>query len=190
MASPASMITCGDLDNDGTDDLIGIWAGQGGVWVKYSSTGELGVSSARRPSYIGAGDMNGDGRDELLGSWTGRESITGTRMTGAWVQMASEATMITSGDLEGDGTDDLLGIWPSQGGVWVKYSSTGGWELSASTAQYIAAGKMRPVPDRRRWQRSWPSAAADGRHGARAGSRAPEDGRIEHGSRRLTIRVS
>ena len=53
--------------------------------------------------------------------------------------------MIASGDLDGDGMDDLLGIWPSQGGVWVKYSTTGGWQLLSSTAQYIATGKMRPV---------------------------------------------
>ena len=59
--------------------------------------------------------------------------------------MASPATMITSGDLDGDGTDDLIGLWPSQGGIWVKYSTTGAWELLSSTAQYIAAGKMRPA---------------------------------------------
>ena len=53
--------------------------------------------------------------------------------------------MIIAGDLEGDGIDDLIGLWPTQGGIWVKYSSTGGWELLSSTAQYIAAGKMRPA---------------------------------------------
>ena len=144
MSSPASMITCGDLDNDGTDDLIGIWAGQGGVWVKYSSTGGWEFLGST-PTYIGAGDMNGDGRDELLGNWTGQGVYFRNSETGAWVQMASEATMITAGDLDGDGTDDLIGIWPTQGGIWVKYSSTGGWELLSSTARYIAAGKMRPA---------------------------------------------
>jgi hypothetical protein len=57
--------------------------------------------------------------------------------------MASPASMITSGDLDGDGTDDLIGLWPAQGGIWVKRSTTGSWELLSSTAQYIAAGKMR-----------------------------------------------
>ena len=144
MSSPASMITCGDLDDDGTDDLIGIWAGQGGVWVKYSSTGGWEFLGST-PTYIGAGDMNGDGRDELLGSWTGQGVYYRNSVTGAWVQMASDATMIIAGDLEGDGTDDLIGLWPTQGGIWVKYSSTGGWELLSSTARYIAAGKMRPA---------------------------------------------
>ena len=89
--------------------------------------------------------MNGDGRDELLGTWDGQGVYYRNSATGAWVQMASEATMITSGDLDGDGTDDLLGLWPTQGGIWVKYSSTGGWALLSSTAQYISAGKMRPI---------------------------------------------
>ena len=38
--------------------------------------------------------------------------------------MATPATMSTAGDIDNDGTDDL---WPSQGGIWVKYSQTGGW---------------------------------------------------------------
>ena len=135
------MITCGDLDNDGTDDLIGIWAGQGGVWVKYSSSGGWEFIGST-PSYIGAGDMNGDGLDDLLGSWSGQGVYYRNSETGAWVHMSSEATMIIAGDLEGDGTDDLIGLWPTQGGIWVKYSSTGEWALLSSTARYIAAGKM------------------------------------------------
>jgi hypothetical protein len=38
MATPASQITAEDLDNDGPDNLVGIWPAQNGVWVKYSST--------------------------------------------------------------------------------------------------------------------------------------------------------
>ena len=57
--------------------------------------------------------------------------------------MATPATQITAGDIDGDGTDDLLGIWPAQGGVWVKYSSSGKWAKLSSTADWIACGKMR-----------------------------------------------
>jgi hypothetical protein len=141
MASPASMVTCGDLDNDGTDDLIGIWPGQGGVWVKYSSTGGWAYV-ASTAVHITSGDMNGDGRAELLGTWNGQGVFYRNSVSGAWVLMASPASMITSGDLDNDGTDDLIGIWPGQGGVWVKYSLTGNWAYIASTAQWIAAGDM------------------------------------------------
>ena len=58
MATPADQIAAGDLDGDGTDDLIGIWAGQAGVWVKYSSTrtwAYIGLSARD----IAAGKMAG-----------------------------------------------------------------------------------------------------------------------------------
>ena len=71
MASPATMITSGDLDGDGTDDLIGIWPSQGGVWVKYSTTGDWAYI-ASDAQYISTGDMNGDGRVDLLGNWIGQ----------------------------------------------------------------------------------------------------------------------
>ncbi|MEN6560321.1 MAG: Ig-like domain-containing protein [Acidobacteriota bacterium] len=142
LASPATLITAGDLDGDGTDDLIGIWPGQGGVWAKYSRTGAWSkISSTARD--IAAGDMNGDGRDELLATWDGQGVYYRDSFTGAWTRMASEATQVTCGDLDGDGLDDLIGIWPTQGGVWVKYSTSGAWAKISSTAIDISAGLMR-----------------------------------------------
>jgi hypothetical protein len=87
--------------------------------------------------------MNGDGRDDLLGTWDGQGVYYRDSLTGTWVKMASPATLIMTGDLDGDAIDDLIGIWPTQGGVWVKYSIDGTWERLSSTAQDIAAGKMR-----------------------------------------------
>jgi hypothetical protein len=142
MATPATMVTAGDIDNDGTDDLIGLWPSQGGIWVKYSQTGTWAKLSSTAV-HIAAGDMNGDGRDDLLGTWDGQGVYYRDSFTGTWVKMASPATLITTGDIDGDAIDDLIGIWPTQGGVWVKYSSDGTWERLSSTAQDIAAGKMR-----------------------------------------------
>ena len=141
MASPATLITAGDLDGDRVDDLIGIWPAQGGVYVKYSKTGKWSpLSSAARD--IAAGDMNGDGRVDLLGTWDGQGVFYRNSKNGAWVKMASPATLIAAGDLDDDGTDDLLGIWPAQGGVWAKYSETGAWAYLCSIANDIAAGDM------------------------------------------------
>ena len=47
-----------------------------------------------------------------------RDSATGT-----WHGFAGD---ITTGDVDGDEIDDLIGIWPTQGGVWVKYSTDWG----------------------------------------------------------------
>jgi hypothetical protein len=142
MATPATMVTAGDIDNDGIDDLIGLWPSQGGIWVKYSQTGTWAKLSSTAV-HIATGDMNGDKRDDLLGTWDGQGVFYRDSATGTWVKMASPATLITTGDIDGDAIDDLIGIWPTQGGVWVKYSSDRTWERLSSTAQDIAAGKMR-----------------------------------------------
>jgi len=141
MASPATLITAGDLGGDGVDDLIGIWPTQGGVWVK-SSTNGAWTKLSTTATHIAAGDINGDGRVDLLGTWDGQGVYYRNSLSGVWVKMATPATLITAGDLDGDGIDDLIGIWPSQGGVWVKYSKTGGWSKLSSTAKDIAAGDM------------------------------------------------
>jgi Cohesin domain len=142
LASPATLIAVGNLDCDDKDDLIGIWPGQGGVWVKLSSTGAW-IRLGSTPRHIAAGDMDGDGCDELLGTWDGQGVYHLASIGGAWVKMASPADLITAGDLDADGIDDLIGIWPTQGGVWVKYSSTGAWARLSSTARDISAGVMR-----------------------------------------------
>jgi len=141
LASPATMITCGDIDQDGIDDVIGLWPTQGGIWVKYSSDGTWARLSSTAV-HIASGDMNGDGRDDLLGTWDGQGVYYRDSATGIWVKMASPATLITTGDIDGDGTDDLIGIWPSQGGIWVKYSQSGAWARLSSTAVDFASGDM------------------------------------------------
>jgi C1A family cysteine protease len=141
LGSSASLITVGDLDGDCIDDLIGIWAGQGGVWVKYSKTGAWAQLSSTA-AHITTGDMNGDGKPELLGTWDGQGVYWRDNTTGAWTQLATSASLITAGDIDGDGKDDLVGIWPGQGGVWVKYSAGGTWSQLSSTAADIASGDL------------------------------------------------
>ena len=142
MASPATLITAGDLGGDGVDDLIGIWPAQGGVWVK-SSTNGAWTKLCGTAKDIAAGDMNGDGRDDLLTTWDGDGVYCRNSMNGLWMKIATPADQVTYGDLDADGKADLIGIWPTQGGVWVKYSKTNTWAKLCGTAKDIAAGKMR-----------------------------------------------
>jgi hypothetical protein len=142
MATPATMITTGDLDGDGIDDLIGVWPAQAGVWVKYSSTGTWAyIGSA--PRHIATGDMDGDGRSDLLGTWDGQGVFWRKSQTGAWNYLGTPATLITSADMDGDGKDDVVGIWPSQAGVWTKYSSDNLWEYIGTSVRDFSSGKMR-----------------------------------------------
>jgi hypothetical protein len=58
LATPATLVTAGDLDGDGKADVIGIWPGQGGVWVKYSATGSWALLSTTA-RHIATGLMRG-----------------------------------------------------------------------------------------------------------------------------------
>jgi protocatechuate 3,4-dioxygenase beta subunit len=81
-------------------------------------------------------------KEDFVGTWDGQGVYYRNSDTGAWVRLASPATMIATGDIDGDGIDDLLGLWPTQGGIWVRYSQSGAWSRLSSTAVHIGAGDM------------------------------------------------
>jgi hypothetical protein len=134
------LVSAGDLDGDGTDDLL--WSKMGdGVWVNRSSWMSWTRYTPAAAGDLTSGDMNGDGRDDLLGIWISgvyyKDSIGG-----GWVKIAPSADLIAAGDLDGDGTDDCL--WSKAGdGVWVKSSTTMSWtKLTPAAAGDIASGDM------------------------------------------------
>jgi hypothetical protein len=53
ITTPAMQLTAGDIDNDGRNDLIGIWPD--GVWVRYGATGKWQKISSSKPTWITTG---------------------------------------------------------------------------------------------------------------------------------------
>jgi hypothetical protein len=154
MAPPANRIAVGDLDGDGTDDLI--WSSGGyGVWVKSSTTMTWTQLTPAVALNMTSGDMNGDGRDDLVGNWTTGVYYKDT-IGGSWVKMGPVGELIGAGDLDGDGTGDLL--WSTTGdGVWLKSSTTMSWtRLTPAAATHMDAGLMRGGTN------PWPSASIEG----------------------------
>jgi hypothetical protein len=142
LASPAELISSGDLDGDGTSDLIGNWAAQGGVWGWPSST-KSWIKLASTAADICSGDMDGDGTEEFVGTWDGQSIFYLTQLSGgSWVRLSTPATLIAAGDLDDDTIDDLIGVWPAQSGIWVKYSSTLLWEKLGGTPRHMTVGDM------------------------------------------------
>ncbi len=91
---------------------------------------------------VAIGGCVANDRDDLLATWDGQGVYYKDSDSGAWVKLASPATLIANGDLDGDCIDDIIGIWPTQGGVWVKYSASGAWAKLSTTARHIGAGDM------------------------------------------------
>jgi len=141
LGAPAEQAAAGDLDGDGTADVLAVYSAQGGLFAR-KSTDNSWVLVGTTPRDIAAGNVTGTTTDMVLGTWDGQGVYYKNGLAGAWVQMATPATMIAAGDLDGDGKADLLGVWPSQAGVWVKYSQTGTWAYLGSTPTHIAAGDM------------------------------------------------
>jgi hypothetical protein len=55
--TPATQITAGDLDGDSKADLIGMWAGDPGIWVKYSKTSSWAMIDPLKATWLGTGKM-------------------------------------------------------------------------------------------------------------------------------------
>jgi hypothetical protein len=154
MGPVGGFIGTGDLDGDGTDDLL--WSKMGdGVWVKNSTTGTWSRICVPTALDISSGDMSGDGKDDLVGIWIQGVYYKDSK-GGGWVKIGPLGDLIATGDLDGDGVDDLL--WSdAASGVWIKHSTTVSWtRLTIAAAGHMDAGVMRGGAN------PWPSVAIEG----------------------------
>jgi hypothetical protein len=144
-ADSAGMIACGDFNNGGKDDLLGLWDSLG-VWIRYSETNEWKkISNNVQVNYITTGDINGDNKVDVVGSWTTLGTWYFNPTSNVWTRLHSvPAEKLATGDFDGDKKDDLTGVWLSSPGVWFRYSNTGTWErIHQTPATWLTAGKMR-----------------------------------------------
>ncbi|MEU3916982.1 FG-GAP-like repeat-containing protein [Streptomyces sp. NPDC029004] len=138
------VITVGDLNNDGSGDLLTRQESDGTLWV-YPGTGKPGMEALGTRYQVGrswksqdvtrAGDFNSDGLTDVLTRqasdgtlWvypgTGKPGMDalGTRyqVGNSW----QSQDVITVGDLNNDGRTDVLSRQESDGTLWV-YPATG-----------------------------------------------------------------
>lgn len=160
------LIGAGDLNGDGTDDIIWqhvngtvhYWPIQNGQRLGGYNIGGTGpVGSDWK--LIGAGDLNGDGTDDLI--W---QHVNGTvhywpiqngqRLGGYNIggigPVGSDWKLIGAGDMNRDGTDDIIwqhvgGVvhyWPIQNGQRLGGFDIGGGGAVGSKWRLIGAGNL------------------------------------------------
>ncbi len=141
-SSDVDQVTTGDLDANGTDDVIVVY--QNAVWVRYNLSGPFQLIKTdykrpdetiedRTPHWISAGDFNNDGKDEFVGCFRRDyyDLIAGQTPfglcylnleTGLWRHYSTDdhetPSMVACGDINGDGIDDLVAHWEELDEIW------------------------------------------------------------------------
>ncbi|GAA3063711.1 hypothetical protein GCM10020254_04520 [Streptomyces goshikiensis] len=128
-------LTAGDFTGDGKQDIVGIEATTGKLWLyPGNGNGTLGAriqigSGWNGMNHLAAGDFNADGRSDLLALETatgtlqlypGTGALTGMNTLGARTQIGTgwgAMRSLTSVDLNKDGKPDLLAVDPA-GALW------------------------------------------------------------------------
>ena len=108
-------IAATDLDNDGTDDLIGVWPGSG-MWAYQSSIDDWQLLTTYFPEKMSTGDMTGNGQEDIIASWSQFGAYYRDSVSGSWPQLVGLAPdTFDAGDITGDGFDQFVGSWEGYG---------------------------------------------------------------------------
>ena len=141
-------IAVGDINGDGTDDIIvGLAApmARKGTWIRIGTT--LTRIDMRPANNIAAGDFNGDGFVDLLATFQG---VPGTHLwmndfpnpPSVFFEVHPEtAIRVAAGDLQGDGIDDAIIGLPI--GLLVCYDGQSPWiELNPNPIFNVVLGNL------------------------------------------------
>ena len=126
-AYPLNNVTTGDIDGNGTDDVIVNFEGSG-LWVYQTGLGwGKKIHGAYPLNNVTTGDIDGNGTDDVIvnfegsGLWIYQTGLGwGKKIHGAY-----PLNNVTTGDIDGNGTDDVIVNFEGSG-LWV-YQTGLGW---------------------------------------------------------------
>jgi len=122
-SSPDQVVT-GDIDGNGTDDIIADFSSTfGGIFVKRNQGGWSQLHNST-PDMMAVGDLDNNGKDDIvidfgaIGLWARMNDTSWTKLNNA------SPTQLVVGDMDGNGEDDVIAVFNS--GIFVK-RNLGGW---------------------------------------------------------------
>ncbi len=147
LKSPLIALTCGDLNGDGRDDIIGSW--DAGIHWRDSKKYEwheienLPVSITTPPKLIAAGDFHGTGQDDLVCAWDNHGVWIYYVEDNRWSQIyTNHITALTTGFINSDHYCDVVISEPGRVFYIRPNSSIIQHTLANSEAAHIAAGDI------------------------------------------------
>ncbi|HEX3875188.1 MAG TPA: VCBS repeat-containing protein, partial [Solirubrobacteraceae bacterium] len=149
----SSILFAGDMNGDGTPDVIAVTAAGQVMLLPGDCTGHLGAPvsmSASVTSAIGEGDFNGDGHPDVLDRradgtlWmlasTGHGTFAAARQVGAgW---AGFDTVIAAGNVNHDGYPDVIARRTDGSLLLYEGNGAGGWSASTVNGGIVLAPKL------------------------------------------------
>ncbi|MFE1554866.1 FG-GAP repeat domain-containing protein [Streptomyces sp. NPDC058734] len=158
-------LVAANLNGDAVDDVVGVEAATGKLWLyKGSSNGtiasgsgrvEIGTGGWNGMSNLAAGDFTGDGKDDIVATeeasgklylYPGTGNGLGTRKeigSGGWNGMHD----LVGGDFTGDGKADVVGVEAATGKLWLYKGNGTGAIGGGSTRVLLGTGGWNGMHD-------------------------------------------
>ncbi|MFD8955287.1 C40 family peptidase [Streptomyces xanthophaeus] len=158
-------LVAANLNGDGVDDVVGVEASTGKLWMYKGSTNgtiasgggrvEIGSGGWNGMSNLAAGDFTGDRKDDIIATqestgklflYPGTGSGLGTRKeigSGGWNGMHD----VVGGDFTGDGKADIAGVETSTGKLWLYKGNGAGAVGGGGSRVMIGSGGWNGMHD-------------------------------------------
>jgi hypothetical protein len=124
----------GDLDGNGRDDLVAVFAGFG-TYVYYNNSTWNKLHSLS-PTLMATGDLDGEGHDDLIAVFAGYGTYVYYNNSG-WTKLQGLGpSLIATGDMDGGGQDELIAVFAGYG-TYVYYNNSSWSKLHGLVPELI-----------------------------------------------------
>jgi len=139
--SPELIVT-GDLDADGSNEIIADFGEEHGIWVKHQAGTWENIYDLS-PDAMLVGDINADDNDELIADFGEDYGICVRLPDGTWgnIHGLSPKSMLTA-DLDGTGKDEIVIDFGDEHGIWVLYDDSSWSNIYGRSVNSIVAGDL------------------------------------------------
>ena len=135
------LVSVGDLDGNGIDDLI-FGFGPLGIWVYYNNSTWVKLHDLTAKNIV-AGDLDGDGKSDLIVDFGPKYGIWVYYNNASWSQLhpiSAKSMLVTK--LDANDQQDLVIDFGDDYGIWIDYNNGNWQQLHPLSAKSMAMGNI------------------------------------------------